>query len=311
MATETLPEASRTKIEATYRSRELEGFLDIHFYRKVGYLLARFFARIGFTPDAVTLLSAGVGVLAGHLYFYRDLRINCAGMLLQILSGALDNADGQLARLTNRFSPIGRMLDGVCDNLVFFSVYAHLCLRFTAEGGSYGIWLLAAVAGLSHSWQSATAEFCRYAYLYFATGKLRAIESSSGLRKQSEQLSPEASFLERVLLIVQISYVRGQERFCPGLVRLERISREVFGDEIPPWFRDLYRQTTRSLIRFCNLLRSNTRVVLLFALLFLGRPVWYFVVELTVLNLLLAFVVTRQEVLSRKLESLVSARARS
>ena len=51
-------------------------------------------------------------------------------MVLHILANAFDNADGQLARLTKRGSRAGRALDGLADNLVFMSIYVHLCLRF-------------------------------------------------------------------------------------------------------------------------------------------------------------------------------------
>jgi hypothetical protein len=45
-----------SSIEETYKGRDVEGLIDIHFYRRVGYGLAVFFARLGFTPIAVTLL---------------------------------------------------------------------------------------------------------------------------------------------------------------------------------------------------------------------------------------------------------------
>ena len=41
--TETLP----SRVEATYKAREVEGVLDLYFYRPIGFLLAEFFARHG------------------------------------------------------------------------------------------------------------------------------------------------------------------------------------------------------------------------------------------------------------------------
>ena len=77
-------------LEATYKAREVEGILDLYFYRKIGFWLARFFARLNLTPSAVTLMGGVFGVFAGHLYYYRDLRINVAGMLLHVVANALD-----------------------------------------------------------------------------------------------------------------------------------------------------------------------------------------------------------------------------
>jgi hypothetical protein len=296
----------RDAVEATYKSREIEGFLDLHFYRKVGFQLARFFAWAGFTPNGVTVLGTLIGIAAGHLYFYRDLATNIVGMCLHVFANAMDNADGQLARLTNRHSPSGRVLDGIGDNLIYASVYLHLCLRYLAEGGSHGIWLVALLAGLSHRLQSETAEFCRDAYLRFAVGKLGSLELSSDLRARYKAVTWSNHFSRKLLLKLHLSYVAEQERLCPGLARLEARARRTFAAGVPPAFRDRYRQLNRAMISFFFLFRTNTRMLLLFVLLFLAQPVWYFAVELTALNILLVVLALRQNSICRELEPLVT-----
>jgi hypothetical protein len=295
----------RNAVEATYKSREIEGFLDLHFYRKVGFQLARFFAWAGFTPNGVTLLGAAIGIAAGHLYFYRDLATNVVGMCLHIFANAMDNADGQLARLTNRYSPSGRVLDAIGDNLVYASVYVHLCFRFVAEGGSRGVWVVALLAGLSHRWQSAVAEFCRDAYLRFATGKSHSLETPGDLRRQYEAVTWDAHFFQKLLLKLHLGYVIEQEMLCPGLVRLEESARTAFAGGVPQAFRERYRLMNRTMIKFFFLFRTNTRMLLLFLLLFLAQPVWYFAVELTALNILLVVLAFRQNAICRRLEPLV------
>jgi hypothetical protein len=298
--------AVRADIEATYKSREIEGFLDLHFYRKVGFQLARFFAWAGFTPNGVTLLGTLIGIAAGHLYFYRDLATNVVGMCLHVFANAMDNADGQLARLTNRYSASGRVLDGIGDNLIYVSVYLHLCLRYLAEGGSHGIWFIALLAGLSHRLQSETAEFCRDAYLRFAAGKLSSLELSSDLRPKYEAITWRKRFWQKLLLKLHLSYVGEQERLCHGLVRLEETARRTFAAGVPPMFRDRYRQMNRVMISLFFLFRTNTRMLLLFVLLFLAQPVWYFAVELTALNILLVVLAFRQNTICRELEPLMT-----
>lgn len=300
--------AVRAEIDASCKSREIEGFLDLLFYRKVGFQLARFFAWAGITPNGVTLLGTVIGIAAGHLYFYRDLPTNALGMCLHVFANAMDNADGQLARLTNRQSPRGRVLDGIGDNLVFASVYVHLCFRFVAEGGSPGVWAVALLAGLSHRWQSAAAEFCRDAYLRFALGKMRSLELSADLR-QYEAVKWSGHLLEKLLLKLHLGYVTEQEMLCPCLVRLEARARRTFASGLPQAFRDLYRQRSRTLLHFFFLLRTNTRMLVLFLLLFVGQPVWYFMVELIALNLLLVVLAFRQNAICRGLEPLVTADA--
>ena len=309
MAVELADHAVRADIEATYKAREIEGFLDLHFYRKIGFQLARFFAWAGVSPNAVTLLGTATGMVAGHLYFYRDLTTNVVGMCLHVIANMLDNADGQLARLLNRHSPSGRVLDGIGDNLVFVSVYVHLCFRFVAEGGSHGVWLIALLAGLSHSFQSAAAEYCRDAYLRFAAGKLRSLDLSSDLRRQAASVTWSRHFSQKILLMFHRNNALQQEMMCPCLVRLEEAARGSFSTEVPRTFQDRYRQWNRGLISFLNLLRTNTRMLLLFLLLFLGRPAWYFAAELIPLNLLLVVLLVRQNAICRRLQPLVANHA--
>ncbi|PYK19141.1 MAG: CDP-alcohol phosphatidyltransferase, partial [Verrucomicrobia bacterium] len=141
-------EAPRSDVEATYKAREVEGVFDLYFYRPIGFWLARFFARLNMPPAGVSLLAGIFGVVAGHLYFYRDLSINVAGMVLHVCANAFDNADGQLARLTHRESREGRIIDSIADHLVFVSIYVHLTLRYLFEGSSPAICLLALAAGV-------------------------------------------------------------------------------------------------------------------------------------------------------------------
>nr|MBA3609675.1 CDP-alcohol phosphatidyltransferase family protein [Chthoniobacterales bacterium] len=276
----------------------VEAYIDLYFYRKLGYQLALIFARLRMTPAQVTLLGATLGIAAGHLYFYRDLRWNLLGMLLHVLCNAFDNADGQLARLTKQGSRAGRALDGLADNLVFVSVYAHLCLRYTSDGGSHFVWLLALAAGASHSMQSAAGDYFRNAYLYFAEGRGRAeLDASEALQADFDRLrwreQPVKKFLHRLYL----NYTRQQEWLVPCLDELKRFATPP--NDLP--IANAYRSASRPLIKWTNLLATNPRMILLFALLFLGQPAWYFVAELTLFNLVLLYLLRQENAICRRL----------
>ncbi len=274
-------------IEASYKARDLESWLDVYFYRPIGYQLARFFAVLNFTPSMVSFLGATLGVLAGHLYFYRDLRLNICGMVLHVLTNALDNADGQLARLTNRGSLQGAIADGCADYIVFASVYLHLSLRYMAEGGSAAVWLLAAAAGVSHMLQSMMIDHYRNAYLQFVLGK-RSLEENSSERVAAEYARANwSTFWRKLGLRNYLNYTRQQEQLAPALLTLRRAAAASGWSET---FAEEYRARCLPLVKWCNGLATNPRMVLLFVLLFIGRPVWYFWIELTLLNLLFLFV---------------------
>src|SRR5437773_11802712 len=187
MPAEEVAHTAVPKIESTFKAREVEGILDLRFYRPIGFWLAQFFARMKMTPAAVSLLAGIIGVLAGHLYYYRNLSINIVGMVLHVCANTLDNADGQLARLSHRESREGRIIDSIADHLGFLSIYVHLTLRYLAEGSSPAICLLALAAGISHALQGAAADYYRSTYLYFVTNRARLrLDSAAVLRSDYE-----------------------------------------------------------------------------------------------------------------------------
>src|SRR5216110_1727038 len=269
--------APRSGVEATYKAREVEGVFDLYFYRPIGFWLARFFARLKMTPGAVSLLAGIFGVVAGHLYYYRNLGINVVGMMLHVCANTLDNADGQLARLTHRESREGRIIDSVADHLVFVSVYLHLTLRCLFSGASPAIILLALAAGISHALQGAAADYYRSTYLYFVAngGRIR-IDSSSEVGLDYRRWNWRQGAWDKLLLALYLNFTRQQEMLAPHLKKLRDTASELFHGQIPSWLEQRYRHSAGQSLKGWGLLMTNSRMLVLFALLFLGQPVYYF-----------------------------------
>jgi phosphatidylglycerophosphate synthase len=95
-------------------------------FRPAAHLLARALAPLRVPPPAVVLAgtctggAAALALARGHLL--------AAALLLQ-LKTLLDNADGQLARLSGRITAFGRYLDSESDLLVDAALFAALGLR--------------------------------------------------------------------------------------------------------------------------------------------------------------------------------------
>jgi hypothetical protein len=293
------------KIESTFKAREVEGAFDLYFYRPIGFWLAQFFERLKMTPAAVSLLGGIFGVVAGHLYFYRNLGINIAGMVLHVCANAFDNADGQLARLTRQESRKGRIIDSVADHLVFASVYIHLTLRCAFAGASPAIWLLALGAAISHALQGAGADYYRTAFLYFTGGARNRIDSSSVLRSDYRELSWGQRAWDKLLLALYLNFTLQQEMLAPRLKKLRETAGAVFDGRIPGWLEQRYRDAACHMLKWWRLLMTNTRMLVLFVVLFLGQPVYYFWFELIPLNVLFVYLIVRQEKMAKSLERLL------
>ncbi len=296
------------KIESTLKARDVEGAFDLYFYRPIGFWLAQFFARLKMTPAAVSLLAGIFGVVAGHLYFYRDLSINVAGMVLHVCANTLDNADGQLARLTHRESRDGRIIDSIADHLVFVSIYFHLTLRYLFEGWSPAICFLALAAGISHALQGAAADYYRSTYLYFVTAGVRkGVDSSSELRSDYWRLTWRQAPWQKLLLALYLNFTRQQEMLAPGLKTLRNVVGQLFRSEIPDWLRTRYRNLARPMLKWWGLLMTNIRMLVLFALLFISQPVYYFWFELIPLNFLFIYLLFRQDNIAESLLKVVES----
>jgi hypothetical protein len=283
------PPAAVAGIAATYKSRELEGIVDLLFYRKIGFVLAQFFARLRFTPTAVTIIGGVFGVVAGHFYFYRSLVLNLAGMALHVVANIFDNADGQLARLTNQRSRTGRILDPVVDHIIWLSIYVHLALRLQLQGSSGTIWILAVLAGLSHGGQAAAADYWRHAYLYF--GKRRGeLDSASTIKQEYHRYSWSGNASLKILLGLYLNVTREQEFLLTGLKRLHEKVGQVPAERVPDWLQS----------RYVTLVRSTfiSRMLLLFVLFLIRQPAWFFWAEISAGNLLLVLLILQQRRIS-------------
>lgn len=302
----------KSKIESTFKSKDTEEFLDRLFYRPVGYGMAVASKSIGLTPNIVTIISIIFGVVAGHLFFYRNVTINLIGVLFLIIAEALDSADGQLARMTNIHSRYGKILDGVAGNLMFVSIYLHMCARFIVEGGSPLIFLMAVAAGLSHSYQSAMSDYYRNFYLFFVYGEKKSIiDDSAGLKEKNKSLSWSKDFMKKILMRLYINYTMQQEMLSKEILKLHKYVVEKYGDMVPDWLRAEYRKLNKPLIKYGNILTTNTRMFVLFVIVFFANVFYYFLFELVILNLLLVYFVIRQENTSKKLSKLVKSHEES
>jgi len=107
--------------------------------------LARAAVRVGVSANAVTLASfaAGLGAAAALAVGTRPWLV--AGALLLQLSFVLDCVDGQIARYTRTFSPLGAWMDVVFDRVNEILVFAALAVG-SGRGWDRDAWVLACVA---------------------------------------------------------------------------------------------------------------------------------------------------------------------
>ncbi len=136
-----LADLDEERVRVARALRPHDGFYSTFVLRRLSTRLTPLAARAGLTPNAVTLASSGIG-LAGAACLARGTRpALITGALLLQTSLVVDCVDGELARLTRRFTPLGAWLDGSSDRVKEYAAYAGLA-RGAARSGD-DLWLLA------------------------------------------------------------------------------------------------------------------------------------------------------------------------
>lgn len=284
-------------IQDSLKSADTEEWIDLIFYRPLGYRWALLFNKLGVTPNTITIASIFLGMAAGVMFYFNNLWLNVIGMLLLVWANQYDSADGQLARMTGQKSELGRILDGVSGDIWFFSIYLAIVLRLTPVWGVW-IWLLAAAAGYCHSKQAAMADYYRNIHLFFLKGKQGSEHDRSDQQTELyHELSWKDNFVRKLFQWFYKDYTKGQEQLSPKFQRFFDKYLEIYGGgaEAPETLRSSFRQGSLPLMKYTNILSFNTRAIALFVSLFLNMPWLYFVFELSVLNVLLVYMINRHE----------------
>lgn len=253
------------------RIAALQNPLDRAIYHPLAARLARRLAASRVTPDMLSIAGAVSIILAGIAYVQPGWPLPALlGLILHMSWHVFDGADGDLARLTGRTGPHGEIVDGLCDYAGHLVLYLTLAASAFAEIG----WLawLAIPAGLSRILQQTFHEAQRRRFLQWTHG-VAWLGSDTGQVRASSLGGWGAAYLR-----VAGWLALGDPAIEEGLAdpsRRETIRRRL-------------QTAGPSALAGSGLLGSNYRTLALGLSMLAGSPLWYFLYEIVVLNLVLA-----------------------
>lgn len=277
----TMPQTDSDKAtskESGLRNQEIEEATNRLFVHRISSALIPLFIKLRITPNSVSCMGALSGLAAAWFYYQFDNTLACVlGFLFMIGWHIFDGADGQLARQTGQTSPLGFVIDGVCDYATFIFVYVSLALALSLEYGS-GVWFIVVSAGACHAIQAAAFEMQREFYIRW-TGD----EAYTRNIEQSEELSASTT-----ANVIARSYKMLQEVFRPLPFALERQLKDAFliGDRRIKAQKS-YQTNFRKVVVRWSLLSANNRTIAIFLFCFAGQPLAYFVFEIVILSLIM------------------------
>lgn len=219
-----------------------------------------------------------------------------SGFACQIIWHVLDGADGDLARRSGRASDLGELIDGVCDHLSQLLINLAF-IAILARGLGPWAWGIGLAAGLAHFVQSNAYETGRKTYCRWMSGA-----------RWMRQAQPGANGVRGALGGL---YMAVSNAFSPGEAGIEE-AMAPFAEAVGPDMdraRRLYRESMAPLVKQSGLLSGNTRTLASALSMLVGGPLWYFLFEIVVLNIVMAWVLARRQKINRRLAVMLRASA--
>lgn len=127
-------------------SRGGDGFFSTFAVRPLSRRLTGVGLGMGWTPNVVTVVSLAFGILAALLVATGARWAWVLAAVLLLVALVVDCVDGEIARFTRRFSPLGAFLDAVGDRVKEYAVLAAVASVAVRQGADGWPVALAAMA---------------------------------------------------------------------------------------------------------------------------------------------------------------------
>jgi phosphatidylglycerophosphate synthase len=280
------------------RSPELEDPLNRYLYHPLAKRLARLLQPTPVTPNAVSAMSGAMVCGAAAFYSFGSWPLGVlAGFACHLAWHVFDGADGDLARLTGKASPIGEFVDGACDYLSHIVLYVALAAILDGTLGGWA-WALASVSGVSRIAQSNHAETQRRTFLWRVYGVPWLKVSEAGERR----VFTGGSWLSRGSQRVTRGYLWLAQRMAPGASTLDALAEAAAGDPVrASEVRRHIHAASRGSLALQKALGANPRTIVLGLSMLAGSPLWFFLIEIVGLNAILALSIRHHNAVDREL----------
>ena len=289
---------------APARPPEIEEPLNRWVFHPIAAWLVEILAPTGISPNAVSVM--GVVMMACACACYAILPWPwgpAAGLVFHLSWHVFDGADGQLARRTGKSSPMGEIIDGVCDHVSHLILYLVLGDILARSLGGWG-WALATVSGLARALQAMSYETARRNYRRWVHG-VSWIRQDVGKAAKAGAAGRAGAALASLYLAIARSVRADDAEIEAVMARLAVDPRKAAAA------RALYQAQMMGQVKRASWLSTNWETLGVFASLLAGSPLYFLVFQAVALNLWMALCVDGQRRSYRRLLPQLEALARS
>lgn len=266
---------------------EAEEYLDLFIYRPIAFVFVKIIAPLPVTPNGITMLSLLAGLISAWQF---SLQALIPAALWHAAANILDCSDGQLARLQNSGTPLGRVVDGVVDYISSIAIF--LGIGFGLASCDSQLWLLVVAGGVSSALHAIVFDHYQNEFIANVRGEQNYLEREyQRLNETIVNLRKDSRGTFKMLFIsLYLNYLSVQQRSTTN-------KQSIRHDN------NVFRQKNMKMIRYWTFLGPTTNRSMLICCALAGRTDLFLWIVITLGNLWLLICSLLQRRIDRKLDS--------
>jgi len=269
----------------------IEGIPDLVLFRPIAFVLVKMLRHVPVTPNQISMSAILTGVGAGICLATGTQKGLINGGSLCLCAVVLDCADGMLARLKNKGTPTGRIVDGIVDYANGIAIFTGLAIGLTRMSGHYFLpaWILVLIAGISVILHSILVDYYRQQFYFHALGNRQSSrEEIAELAAELVKLRQgKRQYIKRLIICIYLYYCRFQRIYS-------RREKHFNASE--------YYQINVYLLRLWLMIEQSLRVLILAIACFLYRPEIFLLWVIVLSNTWVLIMLPVQKIFDRKIE---------
>lgn len=251
---------------------DVDEIVDILFFRPIAYSFTKLIYNTNITPNQVSFLSMIFGILSGISISLAQAETVLAGGIFLIISAILDCADGQLARLKQNGTFLGRFLDGGIDYISSISVFIGIGFwgtHFWYDSTQW--WFIVVFTGITYAIQAGMVDYYRNEYLFNCKGQSNFIANEiKNFQKEMDKLAAQKrGWIVRSLLNLYIVYSKIQSKTIK-VNKKKNISPEEYvkKNKINMWLWNINGSSTHAFVLLICSIFNRLDIFIWYSLLF-------------------------------------------
>jgi len=272
---------------------EAEEPLDLYFYRVISFLFIKIILPFPITPNQISIAALVMGVISAFFYSFGSKEAFLFAAAFYAIYYLFDLSDGQVARLKNNGTKLGRIIDGIADYVTHLAIYIGLGIGI---GNNLNTWLLVIAALISLMVQVILFDFYRNRYLEYIVGEVNLFgDDLKQFQQEYEELkSARGKLTEKTIYILYLKYLGVQQLFISKTAKEQKIKKFDSVD---------FLKRNKLIIRLWSFMGSSLHITLLIVMSVLNHIDLYLYGILIFINIYAVLMVVLQALTDSKTKS--------